>query len=143
MNVLIADDEAPARQRLCSLLATIGSPYTLIGQAENGVEVVQRCALTKPDLVLLDIRMPVMDGIDAARALAGLDKPPAVIFVTAFDEHALQAFEANAIDYLLKPIRQARLEQDQVGLGLSAALHDLHPILGLADERVRGADRSQ
>ncbi|HIE54474.1 MAG TPA: response regulator transcription factor [Chromatiaceae bacterium] len=111
MNVLIADDEAPARERLRHLLDAIGPPYTTIGEAENGVEVLHLCTETKPDLVLLDIRMPVMDGIEAAQALTRLDAPPAVIFVTAYDQHALQAFDANAIDYLLKPIRQIRLEQ--------------------------------
>jgi two-component system, LytTR family, response regulator AlgR len=111
MNVLIADDEAPARERLRRLLNAIGSPYTAIGEAENGVEVLHLCTEIKPDLVLLDIRMPVMDGIEAAQALTYLEEPPAVIFVTAYDQHAVQAFDANAIDYLLKPIRQARLEQ--------------------------------
>jgi len=111
MNVLIADDEAPARERLRSLLDAIGPPYTTVGEAENGVDVLHLCGETNPDLILLDIRMPVMDGIEAAQVLAHLDQAPAVIFVTAYDQHAVQAFDANAIDYLLKPVRQARLEQ--------------------------------
>ena len=140
MNVLIADDEAPARERLRHLLDAIGPPYTAIGEAENGVEVLHLCAETKPDLVLLDIRMPGMDGIEAAQALPQLDEAPAVIFVTAYDEHALQAFDANAIDYLLKPIRQARLEQalEKVSLFSQARRQQqLHRSLPLSRQQPR------
>ncbi len=111
MKILIADDEAPARARLASLLAVAGSGYELVAEAANGSEVLAACEKQPVDLVLLDIRMPGMDGIAAALALAERPNPPAVVFVTAFDEHALAAFEANAIDYLLKPVRPERLQR--------------------------------
>lgn len=109
MRILIADDEAPARARLAALLQAAGSAHEIAGEAANGAEVLALCEQRPVDLVLLDIRMPGMDGIAAALALAQRDQPPAVVFVTAYDEHALAAFEANAIDYLLKPVRPERL----------------------------------
>ncbi len=109
MKVLIADDEPPARARLVALLAAAGADHQVVGEAANGQEVLDLCARLAVDLVLLDIRMPALDGIDAALALAARPDPPAIIFVTAYDEHALAAFEANAIDYLLKPVRPERL----------------------------------
>ena len=111
ITILIADDEPPARQRLALLLASLGDQYQVVAEVENGLQALQQFAEQKPDLLLLDIRMPVMDGLEAARALVKLDQPPSVIFVTAFDTHAVEAFEANAIDYLLKPIRKERLQQ--------------------------------
>ncbi len=111
MNVLIADDEAPARARLAALLGDAGAGYRLVGEAANGHEVIACCERETVDLVLLDIRMPGMDGIEAALALAARQRAPAVVFVTAYDEHALAAFEANAIDYLLKPVRPERLQR--------------------------------
>ena len=81
----------------------------MVGEAANGREVLALCAQLEVELVLLDIRMPGMDGIEAALALAERPNPPAVVFITAFDEHALAAFDANAIDYLLKPVRPERL----------------------------------
>ena len=109
MKVLIADDEAPARALLIALLAAAGPEYEVVAQASNGAEVLAECERQPVDLVLLDIRMPGMDGIAAALALAGRPDPPAVVFVTAYDEHALAAFEAHALDYLLKPVRPERL----------------------------------
>lgn len=109
MNILIADDEAPARARLAVLLREFGAVHSVVGEAANGEEVLTLCAQREIDLVLLDIRMPGMDGIEAALALSSRSRPPAVVFVTAYDEHALAAFEANAIDYLLKPVRPERL----------------------------------
>jgi two-component system response regulator AlgR len=111
MNILIVDDEGPARQRLGALIGEIGAPYRVVGEAANGREAVQACQAGGVDLVLMDIRMPEMDGIDAALRLAPMTSPPAVIFVTAYEEHALQAFESNAVGYLLKPIRRGRLQQ--------------------------------
>ncbi len=111
MHVLIADDEAPARARLAALLEAAGPAYRVIGEASNGAEVLEHCARMSVDLVLLDIRMPGVDGIEAALTLAEQSNPPAVVFVTAYDEHALAAFEANAIDYLLKPVRPERLQR--------------------------------
>jgi len=109
MRVLIADDEAPARARLAALVAAAGPGYRVVGQAANGAEVLAQCTQQAVDLVLLDIRMPGMDGMAAALALAQRPDPPAIVFVTAYDQHALEAFEANAIDYLLKPVRPERL----------------------------------
>lgn len=109
MKVLIADDEAPARARLAVLLRDSGLDYQVVAEARNGAEVIEICGRESIDIALLDIRMPGTDGIDAALALAAGPRPPAVVFVTAYDEHALAAFEANAIDYLLKPVRPERL----------------------------------
>ena len=111
MNILIVDDEAPARDRLRALIEEIGAPYCVSGEAANGVQALQLCRRLEVDLVLMDIRMPEMDGIEAAAKLALFEVPPAVIFVTAFEEHALEAFQGNAVDYLLKPIRRQRLER--------------------------------
>ncbi len=109
MKVLIADDEAPARQRLRELLREARPDAELIGEAGDGERALALAREHRPQVALLDIRMPGMDGIRAALAMQALAPPPAVIFVTAYDEHALAAFEANAIDYLLKPVRAARL----------------------------------
>jgi len=108
LRVLIVDDEPPARARLGRMLAELPG-VVVIGEAGNGAEALEACAQRLPDIVLLDIRMPGMDGIEAARHLNALDEPPAVIFVTAHDEHALAAFEAQALGYLLKPVRQEKL----------------------------------
>ena len=111
MKILIVDDEAHARARLRSLIDEIGPPWRVVGEADNGQDALQRVRLGEVDLVLMDIRMPGMDGLEAAAVLAGLATPPAVIFVTAYDEHALVAFERHAVDYLLKPIRRERLQR--------------------------------
>ncbi len=109
MRVLVADDEAPARARLIALLKSAPGDVQVVGEAGSGSDVLAQCEQQAVDLVLLDIRMPGMDGIDAALALAAHPSPPAVIFVTAYHEHALAAFDANAIDYLMKPVRPQRL----------------------------------
>jgi len=111
MKILIADDEALARDRLAALVGECGAGYEVVGVVANGHEVLQRCATVPVDLVLLDIRMPGMDGIETALELANRPEPPAVVFVTAYGEHALAAFDANAIDYLLKPVRADRLRR--------------------------------
>ena len=108
MRILIVDDENLARQRLRDLLSDIGD-HTVVGEAVNGSEAIEKTITLKPDLLLMDIRMPVMDGLETAMHLMGIDNPPQVIFTTAYDEHALEAFEVNAVDYLLKPIRKERL----------------------------------
>ncbi len=108
MKVLLVDDEPLARERLAALLADAGG-IEVVGEAGDGFEAVAAVERLKPDVVLLDIRMPRMDGLEAARHLATLDPAPAVVFCTAYDDHALAAFEANAVDYLLKPIRSERL----------------------------------
>jgi two-component system response regulator AlgR len=108
MKVLIVDDELPARERLKSLLVEI--PDTeVVGEASNGEQSLTRAYELIPDVVLLDVRMPGMDGIEVAQHLNALAEPPAVIFTTAFDEYAVNAFEAHAVGYLLKPIRKEKL----------------------------------
>jgi two-component system response regulator AlgR len=108
MKLLVVDDEPLARARLLAMLAEFPDVH-VVGEAGNGVEAVVRSDETGADAVLLDIAMPVMDGLEAARHLRDLASPPAVIFCTAYDEHALAAFEAAAVDYLVKPVRQERL----------------------------------
>ena len=110
-RILIADDEAPARARLRDLLDECRErfPLTIVDEARNGREVLEVLNREKVDVVLLDIRMPEIDGLEAARHIAGMPNPPAIIFTTAFDTYAIKAFEVNAIDYLLKPIRVERL----------------------------------
>jgi two-component system response regulator AlgR len=108
MKLLVVDDEPLARARLLAMLAAFPDVH-VVGEAGNGVEAVVRADESGADAVLLDIAMPVMDGLEAARHLRDLAAPPAVIFCTAYDEHALAAFEAAAVDYLVKPVRQERL----------------------------------
>ncbi len=110
LRALIVDDEAPARERLRRLLEELGH-VAVVGEATNGVEALVTCASLDPDVVLLDVRMPGMDGIEAARHLGTLEDPPAVIFTTAYDEYALQAFETQAVGYLVKPVRREKLER--------------------------------
>ena len=109
MKVLIVDDETPARNRLRELLAAI-EHVEVIAEARNGEEAIQLATEHEPQLVLLDIRMPGVDGIEAAEHLQKMAVPPAIVFTTAYDTYAMQAFDMNAIDYLLKPIRQERLQ---------------------------------
>ena len=109
IRVLICDDEPLARDRLRRMLEKV--PATLcVGEAENGQELLEMVPKVYPDLILLDIRMPGMDGLQAASRLSDSDSPPAIIFCTAYDEHAIEAFKVNAVDYLMKPVRQDDLE---------------------------------
>ncbi len=108
MKLLIVDDEQPARQRLVAMLSGLDD-IVVVGEAANGREAVEKASALAAEAVLMDIAMPVMDGLEAARHLARLEPRPAVIFCTAYDEHALAAFEAAAVDYLVKPVRQERL----------------------------------
>ena len=110
-RILIVDDEAPARRRLLDLLDDCREQFPLIiaDEAANGVEAIERISQGGIDIVLTDIRMPVMDGLEVAQHVARMESPPKLIFTTAFDQYAVKAFELNAIDYLLKPIRQERL----------------------------------
>jgi two-component system response regulator AlgR len=107
-RVLIADDEVLARDRLRSLLAEIPE-VQLIGEAEHGEQALEMADELAPDIVLLDIRMPGINGLEAARRIQQFSEPPAVIFTTAFDEYAINAFETQATGYLLKPIRAEKL----------------------------------
>lgn len=109
MKILIVDDEKPARDRLARMVGGLAA-HELVGEAVNGVEALGMSQSLEPDIVLMDIRMPGMDGIEAARHIARLDQPPAVIFTTAFSDHALEAFETHAVDYLLKPVKRERLQ---------------------------------
>ncbi|MEP7244194.1 MAG: LytTR family DNA-binding domain-containing protein [Gammaproteobacteria bacterium] len=108
LRVLIVDDESLARERLRSLLDEIGD-LEIVGEGANGEEALKLTVEVTPDVVLLDVRMPGMDGIEAARQLNSLVEPPAVIFTTAYDEYAMNAFDAQAVGYLLKPIRKEKL----------------------------------
>ncbi|MES2772235.1 MAG: LytTR family DNA-binding domain-containing protein [Pseudomonadota bacterium] len=110
---MIVDDEAPARARLRDLLTDIATelPNELIAEANNGLTALQAIENKRIDVVLVDIRMPEMDGIELARHLARLPQPPAVVFITAYDTYAVQAFELNAVDYLMKPVRAQRLAE--------------------------------
>ncbi|HEX7954362.1 MAG TPA: LytTR family DNA-binding domain-containing protein [Burkholderiales bacterium] len=111
LRVVIADDEAPARSRVRDLLEDCASsfPIELAGEAANGRELLELLSDAAADVVLLDIRMPEMDGLEAAQHLLKLAEPPSIIFTTAYDDYALKAFELHAVDYLVKPIRLRRL----------------------------------
>ena len=109
MRVLIVDDEAPARDRLRQLVDDLDG-YEVAGEAANGNEAVEVAAAEKPDIVLLDIRMPGLDGIEAAHHMNASERPPAIVFTTAYDQYAIDAFDACAVGYVLKPVRRARLE---------------------------------
>jgi two-component system, LytTR family, response regulator AlgR len=109
MKILIVDDEALARDRLHDLVIEL-FPDTITVEASNGMEALDKINQHSPEIVLLDIRMPGMDGLEVANHLLRLENSPAVVFTTAYQDHAIKAFDANAIDYLLKPIRKERLK---------------------------------
>lgn len=123
MKILIADDEPLARMRIRSLIREIGGLEVLDLEAANGKEVIEFSKTCAPDLVLLDIGMPGINGMEAARQLADLATPPIIIFITAYDEYALEAFNRQAIDYLLKPVSKERLQQ---ALQRASLLHQHH-----------------
>ncbi len=110
MRILIVDDESLARDRIKRILLE-QNEHEVLGEAANGQEALQKIEALHPDVVLLDIRMPGIDGLEVARHLVGMDEPPAVIFTTAYDEYALEAFKVHAVDYLLKPVRPDRLSE--------------------------------
>ena len=112
LKVLVVDDEVLARQRLCTLLADCTAPQAVVlAQAANGPQAIAALRQGGFDLVLLDVRMPGMDGVQLAQTIASLHDAPAVVFVTAHAEHAVQAFDVSAVDYLTKPVRLERLQQ--------------------------------
>jgi two-component system response regulator AlgR len=113
LRVLIVDDEAPARQRLRDLLSdcALEMPVEVAGEAANGRHALELLGERGADVLLLDIRMPEMDGIELAQHVQKLAPPPAIIFTTAYDDYAVRAFEVHAVDYLVKPIRGARLHE--------------------------------
>ena len=110
MRVLIVDDEPLAREELRFLLDEAGG-MTVVGEGENGFTAVELSRELRPDLLFLDIQMPGKNGIEAARDILRLENPPTIIFQTAYDEFALQAFEVQALDYLVKPVSQERLHK--------------------------------
>lgn len=109
-SVLIADDEPLARERIRRLVEAVPG-YEVCGEAGDGDEVLARIAQQAPDILLLDIRMPGMDGMEAAERIATLEAPPAIIFCTAYDHYAIQAFDVHAVAYLLKPVRREALAE--------------------------------
>lgn len=136
LRVLLVDDEKPARDRLRTLLADIAGevPVQVVGEADNGLAALELIDGTPVDVALVDIRMPRMDGIEFARHLGRLPAPPAVVFVTAYDGYAVQAFELSALDYLLKPVRAERLARalrkcaDRPGPALPISDETLQPM---------------
>jgi two-component system response regulator AlgR len=111
LKVLLVDDEPLARERLRTLLSDIAIqlPNEVVGEAGNGIDALDVLRRQAVDVILADIRMPAMDGIELAGHLGACENPPAVIFTTAYDNYAVQAFDLNALDYLLKPVRTQRL----------------------------------
>lgn len=110
MKILIVDDEQPARERLRQLVDDSGL-HEVVAEAANGEQAIAMASQFNPDVVLLDIRMPGVDGIETAHHLNAMETPPAVVFTTAYDEYAIDAFDARAIGYVLKPVRRERLER--------------------------------
>ncbi len=155
LRVLIVDDEPPARTRLRQRLGDCAAEVAVdvVGEAAGGAAAVEAAAHLQPDLVLLDIAMPDMNGIEAARHLARLPAPPAVVFVTAFDDHAIAAFEVQAVDYLLKPVGTERLVAaltrvrgrvaEAGGLSADARLASAARALGVARTRLAIAERGR
>jgi two-component system response regulator AlgR len=141
-SVLIVDDEPPARSRLCQLVGDLEG-FRVVGEASHGEEALHLCNTLHPDVVLLDIRMPGIDGLQVASQLAGWERRPAVVFTTAYDEYAIQAFETQAVGYLLKPVRRERLQQTlehatRVGRAQLLRLPGAAPRTHLCVQRARG-----
>ena len=138
LSILIVDDEAPARRRLRDLLADAAGeiPNQVVAEAANGVLALETLSRHAANVVLTDIRMPQMDGIELAQHLARLEKPPLIVFVTAYDNYAVQAFELNAIDYLLKPVRLPRL------VATLQKARQNHPASALALAKIRQGARN-
>lgn len=128
LRIVIADDERPARQFLKALLESFAD-VEIVGEAENGAEAIEMIEKMKPDLALLDLQMPEVSGLEAVKLLRKASLP-LIAFVTAYDEFAVQAFEVNAVDYLLKPVEKSRLRE---------ALNRAHERLEQADFREKEA----
>lgn len=141
LSLLIVDDEPPARARLRELLGDLAAdfPVVLAGEASNGLEALAWLETHRVDVVITDIRMPLMDGIELAEHLGNLPEPPAIIFATAYDNFAVQAFDLNAIDYLLKPVRLQRL---QTALYKAGQKIPVSPGLAAIGREVRGGGRT-
>jgi two-component system, LytTR family, response regulator len=110
LTVMIADDETPARRKLARFLGE-HEDVSIVAEAANGIDAVDLIAMTKPQLVFLDIHMPDLDGLGVAETLVRSEQPPSIVFVTAHDQYAVKAFEVSALDYLLKPYDRERFEQ--------------------------------
>lgn len=110
LRVLIADDEAPARRDLKRILGKIEG-IEVVGEACEGLEAVKLAKKLEPDVILLDIQMPGLDGFQVVARVAELEAPPAIVFVTAYEEYAIKAFEVHAVDYVLKPVEEKRLAE--------------------------------
>jgi two-component system response regulator LytT len=110
LRVMVVDDEQLAREELCFLLGQSGG-IEIVGQASDGLQALRRCEELQPDLLFLDVQMPGLTGFEVARRLIEAEQLPPLVFVTAFDQYAIEAFSVNAVDYLLKPVDPDRLEQ--------------------------------
>lgn len=132
MKVLVVDDEKLARERLVRMVEILDD-HEVSGIAESGHDAIKQAIKLEPDIVLLDIRMPGMDGMEAGKQLATLPTPPAVIFCTAFDQHAIEAFNVNASGYLMKPVRRE---------GLIKALAKVSAVNKVQREAIIGKDKS-
>ncbi len=110
LRILVVDDESPARRDLKRILGTIAG-VEIAGEAADGHEAVKSIKKLRPDVVLLDIQMPGLDGFQVVSKIADLEPPPAIVFVTAYDQYAIKAFEVHAADYILKPVEEKRLAQ--------------------------------
>jgi two-component system LytT family response regulator len=121
-RVLIADDEAPARRKLVRFLEPHAG-VSIVGEASNGIDAIDLIGLTQPDVVFLDVQMPDLDGLGVAEALTQREKPPFIVFVTAYDSYAVAAFDVRAVDYLLKPFDQERFDRALERIRTSMSAH--------------------
>jgi two-component system response regulator AlgR len=144
VKILIVDDEAPARDRLCRLLVE-SDEHEVVGEAANGEQALELAAGAVPDVVLLDIRMPGMDGIETAHHFNTFESPPAIIFTTAYDEYAIEAFDARAVGYVLKPVRRERLHRalEQAARLSNITLREIAERSGIASSRKHICARTQ
>jgi two-component system LytT family response regulator/two-component system response regulator LytT len=134
LTAVVADDEQLARDELCFLLGQLGG-VEVVGQAANGVEALDEIARRGPDVAFLDVQMPGLTGFEVARRLMESGTGPSVIFVTAFDQRAIEAFEVNAVDYVLKPVDSARLKTAVARARRRRGEHE--PLAGQLDRLVR------
>jgi len=136
VKILIVDDEALARDRLSQILDD-SDEYDVVGEAENGEQALEIARTSAPDVVLLDIRMPGMNGIETAHHFNSFESPPAIIFTTAYDEYAIEAFDTRAVGYLLKPVRRERLDRalEQAARLTNITLSEIAKRSGISDLR--------
>src|SRR5215218_2455289 len=145
LRTIVVDDELLAREELCFLLGQLEG-VELIGQASNGIEALRVVEETNPDLVMLDVQMPGLTGFEVARRLVRASVDTHFVFVTAYDQHAIEAFEVNAVDYLLKPVEAGRLatavdrvrrriQSDRPAAARGQTAEDVERLLQLLSER--------